>query len=375
MVIIDIESHSIKSGFTPDPVPCSVFPSIVGHPRNDRVKEYLSLRESYVGDEAQCKRGILSLRYPVEDGLVTDWEDMEHIFDYIFNKELRVDTTNHPVFFPEHILNPKQNRSILTEIMFEKYNIPAIYSYDRATLCLFVNGLTTGTVFHSGDAMTYSLPIYEGYSMLDLQFTNLGGRDVTDYMMKLLTNRGYCFSTGADRELVRDLKEKFSLVPLDRKQYLHSGQIVENTYQLPDGQVVTFDKELVSCPQAMFKPSLIGSLSHGIHELIHTSIMRANPYKEGLYSTIVITGGNTFYPGFLERLKKELSSLATKTFRIRFFSPPGLLRKYSSWIGASIISSMPETTTSLGANRVTIQDYKDTGIQCLDKLWSLHFRK
>ena len=126
-VIIHIGSHSIKSGFTPDLVPCSVFPSIMGYLRNDKMKEYFSLTGSYVGDKAQCRRVILSLKYPVEDGFVTDWEDMEQILNYIFNEELRVDTTNQPVFFPEHFLNPKRNREILTEIMFEKYNVPAMY--------------------------------------------------------------------------------------------------------------------------------------------------------------------------------------------------------------------------------------------------------
>lgn len=366
MIIIDIGSHSIKSGFSPDPAPCSVFPSIVGYPRNAELKDYLSLRESYVGDEAQCKRGVLSFKYPVEDGCVTNWEDMEQIFDYIFNEELRVDTTNHPIFSPEHLLNPKLNRRILTEIMFEKYNIPAIYFYDKPTLCLFMNGITTGTVFHSGDAMTYSLPIYEGYPLReDFHCMHLGGRDVTDYMMKLLTDRGYCFSTDADRELVRDMKEKFSFVPLDSKQDSHSGQIVENKHQLPDGQVVTFDKELVSCPQAMFKPSLIGSQSHGIHNLVYASIMNAEfDCRREFYSNIVLTGGNTYYPGFIERLQKEVSSQAIRTFKVGIISPG--LRKYSSWIGASLLSSVSDT--SLGANYVTIQEYKDTGIQCLERI-------
>ena len=232
--------------------------------------------------------------------------------------------------------------------------------------------MTTGTVFHSGDAMTYCLPIYEEYSLShDFHYMNLGGRDVTDYMMKLLTNRGYCFSTRADRELVRDLKEKFSLVPLGPQQDLHSGNFMEKKHQLPDGQVVTFDEEIASCPQAMFKPSLIGSKYPGIHVLINSTIMHSElDVRKELYSSIVITGGNTLFPEFLERVKKELSFLAPRTFRIKFLSPPDPLRKYSSWIGASIISSKSDTTTLLRENGVTTQDYKDTGIQCLDKLVS-----
>ncbi|KAJ5073815.1 actin [Anaeramoeba ignava] len=261
-IIIDNGSSTIKAGFGGDDAPRAVFPSVVGRPKHYGVNFITIQKDRYVGDEAISKRGILTLKYPIENGIITNWDDIES---------------------------------------------------------LFASGRTTGIIIEMGYQVCNSVSIYEGNTLNDSVLKmSIGGKDLTDYLKKIMSERGYYFSAYAEREIVIDIKEKLCYVSLDfdeDMELLNNSNSIERNYELPDGSIITIGNERYRCTEPLFKPSLIGISQSGIHEMIYNSIMKCDEeLRKEMFENIVLSGGTSMFPGIKERIEKEIIKLSPKRY-------------------------------------------------------------
>ncbi|KAJ3223591.1 Actin- protein 2 [Clydaea vesicula] len=382
VIVCDNGTGFVKCGFAGDHFPTSIFPAVVGRPilrSEERVGDTL-LREVIIGDEASQLRSQLQMSYPVENGVIKNWEEMCLLWDYTFFEKLKIkNCSDYKIILSEAAMNPKKNREKMVEVMFQRYGFSAVYVSVQAVLTLYAQGLQTGVVVDSGDGVTHIVPVYQGYSMPHLtRRLDVAGRDITRYLIKLLTFRGYNFNRTSDFETVQQVKEKVCYVgydlELENKLSAETTVLVES-YTLPDGQVIKIGSERYEAPEALFQPQLVDVESPGVAELLFNCIQSADmDVRPELFQTIVLSGGSSMYPGLPSRLEKELKQLyltkvlkddvsRLKKFKIRVEDPPK--RKHMVFIGGAVFGKLYKNNESVWISK---QEWEEQGLKSLDKL-------
>jgi actin-related protein len=248
-LVIDNGTGYIKAGFAGDEEPRVVFSTVIGRrsrspssgPVDPNEKEY------YIGHKA-LRRNFLQTRYPIESGIIKNFDEMEKIWHHTFYNELRVAPEEYSVLLTESPWNINNIREKMTQTMFETFMTRGIHISISAVLSLNLSGNSTGVVVDSGDGATSIVPIHQGKIIAEPQKLQLTGVDLTDNLTKILTERGYWFTLDyRSREIARDMKENLCYVAQDYSYWddINSYVMPENlarNYETLNGNVLAVGK-------------------------------------------------------------------------------------------------------------------------------------
>ncbi|PWA21865.1 hypothetical protein CCH79_00017593, partial [Gambusia affinis] len=358
-VVLDMGSGLMKAGLANQDLPNITFPTITGVPKYEETMSGAVEKDLYIGHDAQHMRGVLTLNHPIKNGIICNWEDMEKIWEYTF-QQLCVDPEEHPVLLTEAAINPLENRRRMVEIMFENFGVPLAYVAMQAVLALYAAGRTTGVVFDSGEGVSHSVPVFEGYSLPHaVQCFPLAGLDVTLQLKKLLQEQGVCMRTTAEDEIVREMKEKCCCVALNYETELNPGRSScrEVQYTMPDGQIVTMGTERFRAAEILFNPEIIGRDHPGMHESIFKSILRSDiDLRRSFLGNIILSGGNTLLPGLPERLQAEVKNLVPAGMKVNVCVTSPKDRRFLVWSGGAVLANL-STFNSAWISRGEYEEY------------------
>jgi len=274
----------------------------VGRPKHVRVMAGALEGDVFIGRKAQEYRGLLKIKYPMEHGIVTDWDDMERIWSWVYAEELGTlsEEASRPIFLHGPLAHPFAASSVIDRSTIEStqqqgYRCTDILRHIQCpgtvhfstgctlTVCTpvppkcalpyprprYSSGRTTGIVLDSGDGVTHAVPVFEGFSMPHaIRRVDIAGRcdqrfqvpvsqgtdapprthrDVTDHLQLLLRKAGHHLHTTAELEVVRTIKEKSCYIALNpQKEEKESASRTED-FKLPDGNTIQVNGWTLGC--------------------------------------------------------------------------------------------------------------------------------
>ncbi|XP_063298701.1 actin-6-like isoform X2 [Pelobates fuscus] len=342
-MVIDNGSGFIKFGFSGEENPRFVYSNLVGRSKYKPFIVGAGQRDYYIGENAQVRRGILSLNYPVEHGVVNSWDDMELIWKNGYKDHLEINSCERPGLVSEAPLNLRANREKMMAVLFEGLGVPATYVSIQAVLALYSSGKVTGCVVDIGDGLTYTVPIFEGYCLQHAVLRlDLAGRELTSYLMSILNESGLSFISTSEREIVKYVKDRQCYIAdeIELEELTRTGmEELEKEYKLPDGKIITVHKNRYKCPETLFHPARIGMDSPGIDKMCFNSIMKCDiDLRSSMYSKVLMSGGSTMLPGIGESMTKELARLIPPECPLNVLTSPK--PTVAVWTGGSILSSL-----------------------------------
>ncbi|KYQ91606.1 actin [Tieghemostelium lacteum] len=360
-IVIDHGSHSMKVGWAGDDSPRFTIESVIGRPKYKLVMPHNASgpKQIYVGKDAIQRRSILNIDDQLTRGVVNSMEDIQFLYNQIYD-DLGCNSAEHPVFISQSPMLPKHNSEAILQMFFELFQVPSIQMALDGMLALYSNGCTTGTLLDIGHGNCSLLSFQEGYTSHSLihKFP-LSGQDINNTLSNLLTERGYQIE---DQILLSDIKEKFCTTSLNYKKDTKIAN--ERFYELPDGNKVILDSERYRCTEILFQPSLVGVDSVGISNFLYESIMKMDiDCRINQFQNIMLSGGTTLTNNFDRRLYNDLTLLLSNRCKVKIISPPE--RKYSTWIGGSILASLFNTYHS--GTWCSVQEYLETGTQIIHR--------
>ena len=335
-IIIDVGSGLMKVGFSGEDGPRNIFNSIVGIPKMAGLKVGMEQKERYVAEEAISNAEFMNFYSPIQRGEVVDWDKFETLMHYLLYNQIEVVPEDMSVLITETPLSSKKNRSKISELLFEKFNVQKCHIANSSMLGLFSYGKSSGIVLDCGYNITSTVPVYEGFPLVYAsQKINLGGEDLSNKLYDIIKGKlDKTYKTIKGKLLSEDIKDKLGYVSMDIKQ---EGEKIEQKYILPDSKELTLGNELFEVNEILFNPGENPELKSVTNMVVDSLNLCDDDVKKEINESVCLIGGTTLMKNFSERLRLELSD--NKDFGM-YNMAPAPERQFSAWIGGSIMSSL-----------------------------------
>lgn len=346
----------------------------------------------FIGAEAAIKRDNYNLDYPIRHGIVDNWDNMEKYWSRCLYQYLCCDPEEHYTLLTEPPMNTPENREYTAEIMFETFNVPGLYIAVQAVLALCASLLTasaksgsssiTGTVIDSGDGVTHVIPVYEGFVIGScIKHIPLAGRDVTNFMMQILRDRGEKLPPESAIEVAKQIKEQYCYVCPDLvKEYQKYDTDPKDRFMVYEGMIektktkytIDVGYERFLGPEIFFSPEIFsGDWTTPLPEIIDKCV-QSTPIdcRRALYKYITLSGGTTMFKHFVRRLERDVKKLVQSRYDWTKQKHPKMdikptecnvvthpFQRFAVWFGGSMLASQPEFLSKFH----TKAEYADQG--------------
>jgi len=381
-IVLDNGTGYTKMGFAGNYEPNYIVPTLIQTLVSDKSSaakkgEDIEDLDFFIGEEATEKRNNYAVDYPIRHGIIDNWDNMEKYWSRCIYQYLNVDPEDHPMLLTEPPMNTPENRESTAEIMFETFNVPALYIAVQAVLALCASLLTkqdksgrqaavTGTVIDSGDGVTHVIPVYEGYVIGScIKHIPLAGRDVTNFMIQILRDRGEGLPPGDAIPIAKKIKEAYCYVCPDLvKEYSKYDEDPSRfrKYEGTDPKTkksfsIDVGYERFLGPEIFFSPEIFSSdYTSTLPDIVDKTVM-ACPIdtRRQLFQYITLSGGTTMFKHFVKRLErdirrktKERHDFTLKKFPNSNVKPMEVnvvthpFQRFAVWFGGSMLASQPE---------------------------------
>jgi len=324
-LILDTGSWQTKAGLSSEETPRIVTPTICGRNKST----YLM----YYGQDALNKYKDIEPTHLISRGKPTDWNNLEDFWNHVCTNELHIDLSEKAELTSYYNNTNKQTKEKTMQIFFENFNVPFYYTSSNALLTLYSSGRLNGIVLDSGDQVTSVTSLYDGSPINYTQITNnFGGRDITNYLASLLK---------LDEFQAINIKEKYCRLSMDLEREAEELNRTNDPVKvtLPDNKEVYVRDWAVRSIEGLFDPSIVKSDSPGIHEIVYELLLKTDfDLRRELVANLIVSGGNTNFYYFNERLTKELTTLLPTILKVKTTSNTDKMN--SVWFGGSIVSSL-----------------------------------
>mmetsp|Transcript_30967 Transcript_30967/g.100935 ORF Transcript_30967/g.100935 Transcript_30967/m.100935 type:complete len:425 (-) Transcript_30967:23-1297(-) len=353
-------------------------------------------REYYVGDSALgYRRDRMELRSCFADGQVCDWDHWERLIAHGVGSLMGARSEEHPIMLIEPSYNDRDSRYKMAEMLFETFHTPAAFLAKDAALACYANGRWSGVVLDFGAGFTKVVPVQDGFVMANaLQRSPVAGNELDRFLVKVIQERHHTairplyeckrveggaaqirefprthptYRTWAQEQVARQLKESLCRTSEVAFEEGSAPQVPKVAFELPDGTTVTTGAERFMVPELLINPSPLGSGANpSLGKMFATAVYQCEPeFRKDLYNGVVVTGGSSAFPGFAERVGRELPQhLPEVGVRLKVLAATPTERKVGPWLGGSILASLG----SFHEMWVSRSEYQEHGNAVVDKL-------